>query len=165
MQNECSECGAKLTSGQNECVYCGATVTDANEKLLIELMTIARKFNEAWARGNRVEAEGHLADEYELRLLDDGSEILNGKKDVIQNMEARQDFVSYNIYDAELSEKEGDRATIQCVQSFNFLQKLFDEEISDTDCRRGTLSFIRRNGKWQIISENVVSVDQKGNEI
>lgn len=165
MPNECRECGGKLKNDETECAYCGTVIYDADEQLLTELTAVARKYNEAYARENRLVMEKLLADEYEFRLLDAGKEIVRDKKTMLQNARASESFLSYNIYDAELIERKNDCATIRCLQSSAHHQFLFEEEIVDSEITRGTISFVRRDGRWQLILENTVSIDEKGNEI
>lgn len=165
MPNECRECGAKLANNHTECAYCGTVIYDENEQLLMELTAVARKYNESWVKGNSLVIEKLLADEYESRLLDAGTEILRDKKTILQNAQASEHILPYNLYDAELIERKNDRATIRCIQSFTHYQVLFEKEIVDSEIKRGTISFVRRGGHWQLISENTVSIDEKGNEI
>ena len=165
MPNECRECGAKLKNDETECPYCGAVIYDENEQLLTELTAVARKYNEGWMKGNSLVIEKLLADEYESRALDCGNEMLCDKKTILQNVEVRKGILSYNIYDAELIERKNDRAAIRCVQSFAHHNVLFEEDIFESEYMRGTISFVRRDSRWQLISENNVSIDEKGNEI
>lgn len=164
MPNECSECGAKLESEQNECPYCGTQVYNADEQLLTELSAVARKHNEALMKGNRLEVEKLLADEYKSRLLDNGSEVFNDKKEILQNTQVNKNFVSYNLYEAELIERKNDSATIHCIQSFTD-RYVLEEGTVDSYFMRGTISFVRRGGRWLIISEDTVSIDENGKEI
>ncbi len=165
MPNECRECGGKLKNDETECAYCGTVIYDENEQLLTELTAVARKYNEGWVKGNSLVIEKLLANEYESRLLDADTEILSNKKEILQNVQISEHILSYNIFDAELIEQKNDRATIHCVQNFAHHNVLFKEDIFESEITRGTISFVRRDGHWQLISENKVSVDEKGNEI
>lgn len=163
MPNECIECGAKLKAEQTECAYCGTPVYDADEQLLTELSAVARKFNEALASGNKIEIEKLLADEYEGRLRDAGIETVSDKNWFLENNRLDKNFVSYNIHDAELIELKNERAAVRCIQTVT-RRSHFEKGKFEPYIERGTINFVRRGGRWQLISQNTVTVDENGNE-
>jgi hypothetical protein len=164
MPNECGECGAKLRNDQTECAYCGAAIYDADEKLLAELMALARKYNEALLRANRIEVEKCLADEHQTRLTDAGVEHIWAKKTILENANGDKNFISYNIHDAELLERSNEKAVIGCIQTVT-RRDHFEEGEFDPYIERGTISFVHRNGRWLIASQDTVSIDENGNVI
>ncbi|HEY8558811.1 MAG TPA: hypothetical protein VIL74_00300 [Pyrinomonadaceae bacterium] len=161
MLNECSECGAKVTAGQNECAYCG-TGYDTDEQLLNELTTVARKFNEALAKGNRIGIEKHLADDFEGRLNDAGLEDVYGKKILLENARVDKNFVSYNIYNAELIDRSKENAVIHCLQTVT-RRSVFEPGKFEPYIERGTIGFIRTDGSWLIASQKTETIDETGN--
>ena len=163
MPNECRECGAKLTNNQTECAYCGTAIYDADELLLTELTAVARKFNQALARGNLIEIEKLLDDEYEGRLNDAGIETLSSKKGILETVQPDENFVSYNLHGEELIERKNDRAAIRCIQTVT-RRSHFEKGKFEPYIERGKISFIRRGGQWRIISQNTVTIDENGNE-
>ena len=163
MQNKCIECNAALEANQTECAYCGMIQQDFDEQLLTDLMAIKRKYELAHARGNQLITAPLLADEYTYILSDGG--IVDepvGKNDILKNAGLDKNFISYNISNEELLEKTTDHAVISCVQTIvrRTPQSDFDPYIFRTK-----LIFVRRNGRWQIASENCVSIDENGDEI
>ena len=163
MQNKCIECNAALEANQMECAYCGTTRQNFDEELLIDLMAIKRKYELAYARGNQLIIEPLLADEYAYNLTDGGVvEKPVGKNDILKNAGLDTNFISYNISNEELLEKTAARAVISCIQTIVRRTPLseFDPYIFRTK-----LTFVCREGRWQIASENCVSIDENGNEI
>ncbi|MBA2736374.1 MAG: hypothetical protein H0U50_06235 [Pyrinomonadaceae bacterium] len=163
MQNKCIECNAALEANQIECAYCGTIQQNFDEQLLTDLMAIKRKYELAYARGNQLIIEPLLADEYTYNLTD-GGVIENpvGKNDILKNAGLDTNFISYNISNEELLEKTADRAVISCVQTIVRRTPLseFDPYIF-----RSKLIFFRREGRWQIASEDCVSIDENGEVI
>lgn len=162
MQNECRECGAKLNAEQTKCAYCG-TAYDTDEQFLTELTIIARKFNEALARGNKLGVEKYLADEYEARFNENEDEDVYGKKALLENLRIDKNFVSYNIYDVELIERTNEKAVIHCIQTVT-RRSYFEEGKYEPYIERGTIGFICRDGHWLIVSQKTVEIDENGNE-
>lgn len=162
MFDECSECGAKVNAGQNECAYCG-TVYDTEERLLMELTTAARNFNEAMAKGNRIGIEKSLADDFEGRMNEGEDEYIYKKKELLENSQIDKNFISYNIYDAELIERTREKAVIHCLQTVT-RRSVFEPEKFEPYIERGTISFIRSEGRWLIASQKTVEIDENGNE-
>lgn len=163
MPNECRECGAKLQNDETQCAYCGAAIYDENEQLLTELTAVARKFNQALAKGNLLEIEKLLADEYEGSLSDGGIETLTSKKGFLEVEPFDKNFVSYNLHDEELIEWKNDRAAIRCLQTVTRRNHLEPGKF-EPYIERGTISFVRRNGQWQMLSQKTVTIDENGNE-
>ena len=161
--NECIECGAKFKGGQTECAYCGAAVYDADERLLTELTAMARKFNEALARGNKLEFEKYLADDFEGCLTDAEIETVSDKKSLLETVQFDKNFVSYNLHDAELIERTTETATVRCIQTVT-RRSYFEEGKFEPYIERGTIEFVRENGQWRIISQNTVTIDENGKE-
>lgn len=162
MPNECRECGAKLKNDETVCAYCGTVIYDDEEQLLMELTAVARKFKEALARANLIKIEKLLADEYKGSLIDAGVETVSDKKTLL-NAQADKNFVSYNIHDVELIERKEEKAVIRCIQTVTRLC-YFEKGKFEPYIERGTISFIRRNGRWLIVSQNTVTIDENGNE-
>ena len=163
MPNEYRECGAKLKNDETECAYCGTVVYDENEQLLTELTAVARKYNEAWARGNRLEINECLADEFESRLSDGGGEDVFGKKILLENARVHEKFVSYNIYNVELIERTTEKAVIHCIQTV-LEHSIFEKGKFEPYIERGTISFVCRGRRWLIASQDTVTIDENGNE-
>ncbi|MEK7722972.1 MAG: hypothetical protein AAB336_01360 [Acidobacteriota bacterium] len=163
MQNECRECGAKLKIEQTQCPYCGTSVTDADEQLLTQLTTIARKYKEGLAKANKIEIGKILTDSYKWRLSDGGIETLNDKKTLLENVQPDKNFVSYNIHEAELIERENNQAIIHCIQTVT-RRSHFEKGKFEPYIERGTINFVHQDGHWLIISENTVTIDENGNE-
>lgn len=163
MSKECSECGAKLKAEQLECTYCGTSFRNEDEELLIELMSVARKYNQALAKANLLEIGRTLADDYQGVLTDAGVESLSDKKRLLETVQIDKNFVSYNIHDEELIERKDDRATIRCIQTVS-RRSHFEEGKFEPYIERGTINFVRRNGQWQILSQKTVTIDENGNE-
>jgi hypothetical protein len=163
MPKECSECGAKLKAEQKECGYCGTPFHNEDEELLIELMSVARKYNQALAKANLLEIGRVLADNYQGSLTDAGIESLTDKKGLLETVQIDKNFVSYNIHDEELIERTNDRATIRCIQTVN-RRSVFEPGKFEPYIERGIISFVRLNGQWQILSQKTVTIDENGNE-
>ena len=163
MPNKCIECNAALEANQMECVYCGTIQQNFDERLLTDLMAIKRKYELAYARGNQLIIESLLADEYAYNLTDCGEmEKPVGKNDILKNAEFDKNFISYNIANEELLEKTADRAVISCVQT---IVRRTPQSEYDPYIFRTKLLFVRREGRWQIASENCVLIDENGDEI
>ncbi len=122
-----------------------------------------RKFNEALASGNKIEIEKLLADEYEGRLCDAGIETVSDKNWFLENNRLDKNFVSYNIHDAALIELKNERAAVCCIQTVT-RRSHFEKGKFEPYIERGTINFVRRGGRWQLISQNTVTVDENGNE-
>ena len=164
MQNKCSECNGLLEENQVKCDYCGTVQKDFDEQLLIELIAIKRKYELAYSRGNKLIAEPLLADEYTYILSDGGIvEEPIGKNDILKNAGLDKNFNSYNIYNEELLEKTADRAVVSCVQNTIRLIPGIGEFCSYIS--RTKLIFVYRDGRWQIASENCISIDENGDVI
>lgn len=161
--NECVECGAKLKAGKSECAYCGTAVYDADERLLTELVAVARKYNQVLARGNLIEIEKLLADEYEGRLNDAGIETISDKKGILETVRTDENFVSYNLHDEKLIEQKNDCAAIRCIQTVTRRSR-FEKGKFEPYIERGKISFVRREGNWLIVSQKTVTIDENGNE-
>lgn len=163
MQNECTECGAKLKIEQAECTYCGTAFVDENERLLNELTNLARRFNQAFARANLLEIEKLLADEYVGQLKDAGTVSVSRKPDILESVRRDENFVSYNIHDEELIERVSHRAKIYCVQTVT-RRSHFEKNKFEPYIERGTIDFVERDGRWQIAGQQTVTIDENGNE-
>jgi hypothetical protein len=162
MLNECSECGAKVNADRQECIYCG-TKYDTDEQLLAELTTIARKYNEAFAKANKIGIEKYLADDFEGRMNEGEDEDVYGKKSLLETVHPDKNFVSYNIYDVELVERTPEKAVIHCIQTVT-RRSVFEPGKFEPYIERGTIGFIRKDGRWRIVSQKTVEIDENGNE-
>ena len=164
MQNECSECSAALETNQAQCAYCGKARENFDEQLLIELIAVKRKYELAYSRGNKLIAAPLLADEYTYILSDGGVvEEPRGKDAILSYAGLDKNFNSYNIYNEELLEKTANRAVISCVQSTVRLTP-YDGEFTSY-ISRTKLTFVYREGRWQIAAEDCISIDEYGEVI
>ncbi|MCY7346123.1 MAG: nuclear transport factor 2 family protein [Pyrinomonadaceae bacterium] len=164
MQNECSECNASLETNQTKCAYCGTTRQNFDEQLLVELAAIKRKYELAFSRGNKLIAAPLLADEYTYILSDGGVvEEPRNKNAVLSSAGLDTNFNSYNIYNEELLERTADRVVISCVQN-TVRRTPYDGEFTSY-ISRTKLTFVYREGRWQIAAEDCISIDEYGEVI
>jgi hypothetical protein len=163
MLNECSECGAKAKAERRECAYCGTAIYNSDEQLLTELTTIARKFNEALAKGNQIWIEKLLADNYEARFNEGEYEDVCGKNALLEHAQVDKNFVSYNIYDVELIERTKETAMIYCLQTVT-RRSVLEPGKFEPYIERGTIGFVRSDSGWLIASQKTVEIDENGNK-
>lgn len=162
MAIECTECGASLASDAAVCGYCGAHQEDVNKRLLRELMEVKREFALASARDNKLAMKNLLADEYMLRESDAGS-VFQVDKAFFLGSERSGDknFLSYGIGSEELLDRAGDRATMACVENVTRRRN----DTSDNYFWRTKVEFVKRDNRWQILSEDNVTIDENGRDI
>lgn len=160
MKNECSECGANLADNQIECFYCGAARQNADEVLLVELMNVKRKYEEAYARGSKLIVESLLADNYELVEIDAGSEMRVDRQTTLENTVEDKNFLSFSISREELLERTLETAKMACVQTIN--RRVFDGV--EPYFTKAQISFVWREGRWQIAAERLITIDENGRE-
>ena len=166
MQNKCANCGALVAAGQIECNYCGAAAIDPNESLLRELLAIKRDYELAMVRGNKIEMAGALADEYIFNGSDAGEKWQVTRAELLERDLGNDNFVSYGISKEELLQRQSDSARIRFVETTVYRRRKSGETEYEflTYPARVTSDFVRRNGRWQLISEYHVTLDDEGNE-
>jgi len=161
MENECPDCSAKLAINQTECSYCGAVRQNADEALLLELMNVLRKYETARARGNKLVMESLLADGYESVEIGYGEEERFDRQKTIEIAGGDKDFLSIGIIGEELLERTSETAKMACA-----LTTISSGTISSEPYfARAKVSFVCREGHWQIAAEHLVITDKNGQEL
>lgn len=158
MNDECSDCGASLGPDQLVCGYCGKT-QNPDEQLLIELMDVKRKYETAYAHGNKLVIETLLAEDYELVEVDGGIALHVDRKSTLENAVGDERFLSYSITDEELLERTSEKAKMACVQT---VHRQMDGDHAYRS--RAKIDFTQRGGRWQIAREHQVTIDENGQE-
>jgi hypothetical protein len=111
--------------------------------VLKEVLAIERQIGEGVARGNPDVVEKTLADEFVYSYA--GSTM--DKWQFLSKITPLPDYISSSIHDTNLR-LDGSTATLTGTGIISFRSYKFITQFSDT--------FIKRNGRWQIISAKIL---------
>ncbi len=167
MQNKCSNCSAPLAAGQMLCPYCDiARADNSNEALLDDLLKINCKYETAYARGDKMALGELLADEFVLTQVDADETLTCTKQQLLDVNYSDKYFFSYSASGEMLLKRTDETAEISCIGNLCRVVPANDSfpDGDDNNYFRTKSGFVRRGGRWQLVSQHTTTVDSNGNE-
>jgi len=135
--------------------------------LLDQLISLKRRYEIALARGNKIELNELLADDYLTTEKDADEAVWGDKKDVLAYEKIDPDLFSYSVANEELIERTAETAAFSCIGCFtrhNAPTFFYEDGIEDRYYRT-IARFVRRGGRWQIKNFREVPVDENGKDL